>query len=189
MFRIDESVNLQAQSRSRDWQYQPDLLDRQSACCLKQVPICSKLSGIGCDKAAPLISPLRRRLVIHQDPASDSAQHQICATLNLLPFCSGVCNGKLDGGDGVWPSISEPCAQGAQLVMERCSVHAICGLHPLQDRCHIGQVERPQRRHQIGSNAGVDGLAKARAVIRRASVYASSDRYGLDDARGSASQR
>ena len=44
-------------------------------------------------------------------------------------------------------------------------------------------------RVDFGSDAGVDGLAKARAVVGRAGVDAPSDGYGLDDARGSAGQR
>ena len=150
------SAHLHPHRRSRHRQDEPHLLHGQSTGRLKHAAICRELSGIRGGQVAPLVSPLGRGLVIHQDPAGGRAQDKIGPALHMLPFGRGPCDWKFDHGDGIWPTGRQPRAQRTQLVVERRLTH----------HCHIVETDNESYRF-LHSTAVAKKRIKAREQDRK----------------------
>ena len=139
-------LHLHLQRRSRHRQDGPHLLHRQATGRLAHARIRCGVSGLRGGQLAPRVPPLRRGLVIHQDPACGRAQDKIGPALHMLAVGRSPRDSQFDHGDGRWPAGCQPRTQSAQLVVERCSVHVVCGLHPLQNCRHFGPAPQACRR-------------------------------------------
>ena len=161
-------LHLHLQRRSRHRQDGPHLLHRQATGRLAHARIRCGVSGLRGGQLAPRVPPLRRGLVIHQDPACGRAQDKIGPALHMLAVGRSPRDSQFDHGDGRWPAGCQPRTQSAQLVVERCSVHVVCGLHPLQNCRHFGPAPQACRRRARATCRLRRMRARCTRIVRKA---------------------